>query len=147
MNPRSHPELLLAAALLATTACSSLEVTLTSSSEVTSPDAPVMLTVTAENRGPVRVSWGEGSSSCQLGVVVRVEGRDFSAGAYRFCTTDFVKWELDAGESHTERLEWKGDYYREADFTFVIPPPGTYEVRGRAGDKAPSLPIEVRVEE
>lgn len=147
MNPRTQVELTLAAlaTLLVTAACSSLEVTVTSSSEVTSPDAPVMLTVTAENRGQFRVGWGEGSSSCQLKAVIRVEGSDFAAMPARICTMDFVKWELDAGESLTESWEWRGDYYD--NLTVVVPAPGTYEVRGMAGDRTPGLPIEITVEE
>ena len=138
-------------AVLIVGACSlfddtNFEVTISASSSFTSPSEPVTLTVKAENRGGSRVVWGQGSSSCQLGSLVRVEGRDFPApDLIRPCTADLVDFGLDPGESQTESWNWAG-YIVRGDSTQLLPP-GTYQVRGAAGNVAVSAPIDIEIVE
>ncbi len=121
-----------------------LGVTLSADGSVTSETEPVTLTVTATNRGSDRVSWGRGSSSCQLGAVVRVAGRQVEARVnHGGCTDDLVDQALEPGESRTESFTWNGLILEGDDFAFL--PAGAYQLRGAAGTAARSAPLAITV--
>lgn len=105
-------------------------------------DGPFGFSVTAENTGEDEVVWGRGSSSCQLDVRVRVDGRDQRFAA-RLCTADLAPQRLGPGERRTEQLSFEGTYF-DAD-SLALLPPGTYEFRGVAGDRARSAPVKVQI--
>ncbi len=50
---------------------------------VATPDDPVQLEVTARNVGERRASWGPGSSTCQLSLLVRVDGGNVRVSGVR----------------------------------------------------------------
>lgn len=105
-------------------------------------DGPVGVSVTAVNTGDRRIVWGQGSSSCQLGAVVRVDGVDRRIDL-RGCTADLVPQGLDPGRSRTEEWPWSIEYFGG---TSLVPlPPGEYEVYGLAGDRARSRAVRIRV--
>jgi hypothetical protein len=123
---------------------SDLHITISASQSVASETDPTTLTVSAENRGPVRIDWGMGSSSCQLEAVVRVDGIDLLViDVGRGCTDDLVPQGLEPGDSRSESWVWRGDAVR--DGSMIALPAGTYEVRGLAGDLANSDPISIEV--
>lgn len=110
---------------------------------VANPTEPAVLEVTVENRGPSRVTWGRGSSSCQLDLAVRIGLRDVQANVVRACTSDLVEQGLDPGERRTEELPWSGEVRRDGEVEAL--PAGTYPVRAAAGDIARSEPVAVRL--
>ena len=120
-----------------------LELTVSVSNAVVSPGEAVRISVTAENVGSTRISWGHGSSTCQLHVVARVDGRDYLApDITRICTADYVEMALDPGQGRTESFDWTGHIARDS---LVMLPPGTYGIRGAAGDNWKSPPLSLQV--
>lgn len=109
----------------------SLKITIEADGRIASPTDSVLLTVTATNQGSTRVVWGRGSSSCQLGAVVRVGATRVPAADLRACTEDLSEQALLPGESRTESWPWNGQVLRKT----VIEPlaPGFYKVFGAAG--------------
>ncbi|MDH3456278.1 MAG: hypothetical protein OER90_05500 [Gemmatimonadota bacterium] len=105
--------------------------TVSFSDEQVAADAPVRITVTAMNLGDP-VVWGQGSSSCQLGAVVRVGSDDYPTDIGRGCTEDLVPQGLGRGESRTEWWEWNGVVVNGIALDTLMP--GSYEIRGLAGD-------------
>lgn len=112
---------------------------------VVTPSEPALLRVTAVNRGDSRVVWGRGSSSCQFGLLARVEDRFLRAQEDRACTSDLAAQGLEPGESRTEELPWSG--YVVRDGTATVLPPGRYEIRGFAGSAAWSAPVRITLQE
>jgi hypothetical protein len=108
---------------------------------VASPEAPALITVTATNVGESRVTWGPGSSTCQLGLIVRVGGGDHHATAERICTADTRTFVLEPGESRSEVLEWDGQ--AQVDGEVVRLEPGDYELRGVAPPVGTSAPVVI----
>ena len=99
------------------------------------------ITVTATNESDEPLVWGQGSSSCQLGAVVRDGGEEHPIGD-RVCTADYGPQGLGPGASRTEQWEWDGTYRSGA--ATVILPPGSYAIRGTAGDvHSPALTVTV----
>lgn len=121
-----------------------LRVTVSADAGVTSEAEPVTLEVTAENLGGERVEWGRGSSSCQLGAVARTPDGFRPVADIRACTEDLVPQGLDPGGRRVESWLWDGGV-RNAANERVRLAPGTYEVRGAAGDLAFSSPIQIEV--
>lgn len=111
------------------------------------PSAPASLSVTATNVGYAVASWDRGSSSCQLTLVVRVQGKDvYAPHDAGVCTMDLAPRTLAPGESRTENLRWSG--HAQLGITresVVLLPPGTYEVRGAAGRQFVGAPILITV--
>jgi len=108
-----------------------------------SPGSPTLIHVTATNAGERPVSWGPGSSSCQLHLVVRVDGQEQFAPSPRVCTADSRMYTLRPGESRTESLEWEGLVQRGTAVVHLEP--GTYEVRGAAGRLVMSETVLVEI--
>ena len=105
-------------------------------------DGPFTFGITARNDGDEPITWGQGSSSCQLEAFVRVDGQDYRF-ASRVCTSDLAPQGLEPGASRTERLLFEGQYF---DGTTPVPlPPGEYEFRGAAGDVARSRHVKVEI--
>ena len=119
-----------------------LDVDISVNRPVTSPGSPATLTVRARNVGASRIVWGQGSSSCQLHAVARVEGVDRRTVESRICLDDIVEQGLDPGEVRTESWEWSGEVIFDAEPEAL--PPGRYEVRGAAGATL-STPIDMDV--
>jgi len=119
-----------------------LDLTASASSAVLTLGEEVRITVTAVNRGSTRVSWGWGSSTCQLHFVVRLGARDYPAATNRICTADWVEAALNPGESRTEHVDWTGWVVRDSA---ELLPAGTYDIRGAAGKlwKSPPVALEV----
>jgi hypothetical protein len=119
-----------------------LQVTITAPASVTRGEA-VVLTVGAANHTASKAQFGYGSSSCQLGAVVRVDGNDCRVVESRPCTADIMPLELGPGEQRTEEFEWSGEVLIGAVRQLL--PPGVYELRGQAGDAlSPPVTIEVK---
>lgn len=114
-----------------------LEVTITLDVPEASPGAPARMSVTARNTSSSRIVWGQGSGSCQLNAAAHVNGTwvpiDPVGGG---CTKDVRQWGLDPGEFRTEVFNWDGRVVRGQQAEQL--PPGTYPVRGEAGDKGAS---------
>lgn len=106
------------------------------------PSQQAVLEVTAANRTNQRVVWGMGSSSCQLGLVVLVAGRERNVD-FRACTDDLVEHALDPGQARTESFTWDGQI--ASDGVLSLLPPGRYRVFGIAGDRGASAPLEVTI--
>lgn len=144
---------LVAFGALALAACSlfaagALHVTAAPDAFTTAPGEPVTIIVTAENTGDDRVEWGEGSSSCQLRLLVRVDGEDLVAPQSRACTDDLAPWTLGPGGSRTESFAWEGLVRRdERGGPIERLAPGTYELRGAAGSAAYSEAIRIELRE
>ena len=120
-----------------------LRVTISTDEIVLSPGEELWISVTAENHGNTRISWGEGSTTCQLHLVVRFHSVDHVAPVIgRLCTSDMREMALDPGETETDVLPWTGYIYRDS---LLLLPPGKYEIRGAAGDVAKSEPVEIEV--
>jgi hypothetical protein len=100
--------------------------------------------VSAENPGPVPIEFGIGSSSCQLGAVVRLEDGDHPASAPRLCLKDLRPWSLAPGGRRIESWAWAGAIAVGDTIRQLLS--GTYELRGAAGPYL-SAPIEVEVKE
>ena len=120
-----------------------LRVTISASGHRTSRLDPVIVTVTAENRGHSRVVWGYGSSTCQLGAVVRIDGADYRTDAIRGCTQDAVQLWLDPGQTRTENWGWYGGVW--IDQGGEVLPPGWYHLYGVAGSWVSSNGIVIEV--
>lgn len=101
-----------------------------------SPGAPARMSVTARNTTSSRIDWGQGSGSCQLKAAARLDGTWVSVGTQGGCTKDLRQWWLDPGEFRTEVFNWDGLVVRWGQAEQL--PPGTYRVRGEAGDKGAS---------
>ena len=123
--------------------CGLLFVAITAGGNSVSYTELVSLTVTAENTGRSRIVWGLGSSSCQLGAVVRVGALDRIAPGVRVCTEDLSEQGLDAGESRTETWSWDGQVLGENGLELL--PPGQYEVYGVAGDCRSEDGVKIQV--
>lgn len=140
--------LLLGAAGLASVACddlfggTDLDLTLAVSDTLVGPDRPVTVTITATSTGDA-VAWGQGSSSCQLTAVVRVDGSDHSIDL-RGCTDDLVLQGVVAGGTRVEQWSWNGQYLTDTGFEPL--PAGRYELSALAGDLERSDGETVRVE-
>lgn len=115
---------------------------------VASPQEPLFITATARNPGEGRVTWGPGSSSCQLHLVVRVDGIDrFVPITGRVCTADLATHVLKPGERRTETLAWTGEAQMgEGLESIELLPPGKYELRVYAIDGGKSAPVSVVLE-
>jgi len=113
-----------------------LDVTIVLDVPEASPGAPARMSVTARNTSSSRIDWGQGSGSCQLNAAASVNGTWISIGSQGGCTKDLRQWSLDPGESRTEVFDWNGRVVRRGQFEQL--PPGTYHVRGEAGDKGSS---------
>jgi hypothetical protein len=120
-----------------------LRVTISASGHRTSRLDPVIITVTAENTGDSRVVWGYGSSTCQLGAVVRIDGADYRTGEIRGCTQDVVELWLDPGQTRTESWGWYGGIW--TDQGGEVLPAGRYRLYGTAGSWVSSNGIVIEV--
>lgn len=99
--------------------------------------------VTAVNHGDERVTWGSGSSSCQLGLVVLdATGRRHNID-FRVCTADLVERGLNPGESRKESFLWDGTIWVDEEMQNLRL--GQYRVFGVAGDFQQSEPLTVTV--
>lgn len=143
----------LAMAVIACAGCSPvgpspLVVTLSAEDSVASPGEPILLLVTATNVGVTPVRWGPGSSTCQLGLQVRVDGTDvFAPPAHGVCTMDLVTHVLLPGQSRTEAIPWAGmAQLGDTLAPVVLLEPGAYELRGWAQPTRVSAPILVTLE-
>lgn len=119
-----------------------MEVDVSAETSVAAPGDPVQVQVTVRNLGETRVQWGGGSSSCQLALVVRVDGEDRQTPDKRWCTADVATYTLAPGETRTETLSWEGEARVGQTSRIEQLPPGVYEVRGfalRAGTSEPIL--------
>ena len=147
-NSLAVASLLLAVAGLASMSCddlfggSDLDLTLSVSDTLVGADRPLTITLTATSTGEA-VAWGQGSSSCQLTAVVRVDGKDHSVDL-RGCTDDLVLQGLVAGASRVEQWSWSGQYLTDTGFEPL--PAGRYELYALAGDLERSEGVGVRVE-
>jgi hypothetical protein len=113
---------------------------------VVTPDEPAVIEVTAVNMGDSRVQWGNGSSTCQLGLAVLVDGEEVQAFSRRACTSDYRPHALGPGETRRETFEWDGRIFRSSTGPAEPLAPGVYEVYGVAGDLARSRTIRIRVD-
>lgn len=120
-----------------------LRVTISASGHRTSRLDPVLITVTAENTGDSRVVWGYGSSTCQLGAVVRIGGTDYHSHEIRGCSRDVVELWLDPGQSRTENWGWRGGILTHKGGEVL--PPGRYRLYGAAGSWLSSDGIVIEV--
>lgn len=102
---------------------------------------PSPLAVT--NTGHERVTWGRGSSSCQLSMYVVVEGVRHSI-SHGICTANLGEQGLDPGETLTEVFEWGGEVHDIEGEPFLLPD-GRYPLIGMAGGRAESRPLWVMV--
>jgi hypothetical protein len=129
----------------ALTAPESLHVVAVAENAVATPERPAVIAVTVTNEGNRRVTYGSGSSTCQLHLLVRVDGLHRFAATERICTADHRTHTLEPGASRMETLEWDGRAWigNEA----VQLEPGDYEVRGAAGHKAMSEPLVITLQE
>jgi len=137
--------LLVAASGCALTAPEALHVEAVAENAVATPEQPAVIEVTVTNESHRRVTYGSGSSTCRLHLLVRVEGSDRFVATERICTADHRTHTLEPGASRTETLEWDGRAWigNEA----VQLEPGQYEVRGGAGHKAMSAPVLITLQE
>jgi len=118
-----------------------LHVEVAAEEAVASPEGPALVSVTATNLGDRRASWGHGSSTCQLALLVRVDGTDYYASPERVCTADSRLLSLESGQSRTEVLAWTGR--AQIGQAVIQLEPGEYELRGAAGHESTSAPILV----
>lgn len=109
---------------------SGLDLTLAVSDTLVGPARAVTVTLTATSTGDA-VAWGQGSSSCQLTAVVRVDGTDHSIDL-RGCTDDLVLQGVTAGGTRVEQWTWSGEYLAESGFEPL--PAGRYHLYALAGD-------------
>ncbi len=107
------------------------------------PDAPITLTITANNTGDEVIAWGEGSSSCQLSAVVLIDTDQFPIDL-RVCTMDLVPQELAAGETRTESWAWHGEFLVQGALDTL--PHGEYRIQATAGNAARSNVRTIRVD-
>lgn len=120
---------------------SDLVLSVTVSDTLVGPDRPTRVTLTAVNDGDA-VAWGQGSSSCQLTAVVRVDGKDYAIST-RPCTGNLVLQGAAGGETLTEQFEWQGAYL-VGDAVAQLPA-GPYHLYALAGDleRSGSQPVRV----
>jgi len=121
-----------------------LKVTALAEKPIATFEEPALVRITATSVAERRFTFGEGSSTCQLHLLVRVDGIDRRAVDERLCTADTRTHSLQPGESRTELLPWSGRV--QMDDEIVDLHPGLYEVRGGAGFKGVSAPIAVMLE-
>lgn len=121
---------------------SELELTLAVSDTLVGPDRPITVTISATSTGDP-VAWGQGSSSCQLTAVVRVDGEDHSIDV-RGCTDDLVLQGVVAGGTLTEQWTWSGEYV--VDGVLDTLPVGRHRLYALAGDVERSSGTSVRVQ-
>lgn len=107
------------------------------------PDAPIALTITAANTGDEVVTWGEGSSSCQLSAIVFVGTDEFPIDL-RMCTADVVPQELAPDGTRTESWEWRGELLVQGRVDTL--PRGEYRIQAVAGGVARSNFRTIRFE-
>ncbi len=118
-------------------------ITISSSSISASNREPILITVTIENTLENTISWGSGSSSCQLSALVRINKNDFQLPINRYCVTDMVNWELNPGQTRSESWNWVGEYDDGSLIdTLGI---GNYSIYGTAGDWISKFPVEVEI--
>ena len=120
-----------------------LEVTLAVEGVEVSPSSSVVMTVTATNNTTGRIVWGTGSSSCTLGVAVRVDGTWVPMLAGRLCTTSITEHALEPGQTRTELFLWSGRIRRNDESESL--PAGTYCVRAEAGAMGASEAVAIIV--
>ncbi|MGD2134504.1 MAG: hypothetical protein PVF27_00015 [Gemmatimonadales bacterium] len=120
---------------------SDLVSTVTVSDTLVGPDRPITVTLTAMNHGDA-VAWGQGSSSCQLHAVVRVDGHEYPVDL-RACTDDLVLRGVAGGAMLTERFDWNGEYV-VSDAVGQLPA-GRYRLYALAGNLKRSGGEPVRV--
>lgn len=151
-RPRLHSGLrlaVIASVAMSTTGClnllpkEDLRISLDVSDTRVRPDAPITLTVNASNTGDEPITWGEGSSSCQLSAVVLVGTDEFPVDV-RVCTMDLVPQELAPGETRTESWEWRGELLVQGRVDTL--PRGEYRVQAFAGSVARSNFRTIRFE-
>jgi hypothetical protein len=112
---------------------------------VATPERPAVIEITVTNEGNRRATYGSGSSTCQLHLLVRVEGVDRFAATERMCTADHRTYTLEPGASRSETLAWDGRAW--IGNAAVQLEPGEFEVRGAAGHKAMSVPVIITLQE
>jgi hypothetical protein len=142
---RRRVDLLLGGALL-TTGCALLEpdaltVVVSTEAVALASAEPAPIQVTATNHGDRTVRWGPGSSTCQLHLLVRLYGQEVYASTPRICTADYTTHRLEPGASRTESFHWAGWVQRGSSPELERLEPGTYELRGAAGQVAVSAPV------
>lgn len=120
-----------------------LEVAITLDVPEVSPSAPARMSVTARNTSSSRITWGQGSGGCQLTVAAQINGTWVSIDNQRGCTKDLTEQGLDPGKARTEVFSWDGHVVRAGQTEQL--PPGTYPVRGEAGDKGESPSVLVTI--
>lgn len=145
---RGHFALVLSLAVVMAGACSpfgsdQLELTVTVVQPFLAPDDPAIFEVTAVNRGIGRVTWGPGSSTCQLHLLVRVDEEDVGAAVDRACSLLPVTHSLDPGQARSEIIPWEGRILSSTGI--VALEPGVYEVRAVARPVATSDPVSITV--
>ena len=113
-----------------------VEVTIALDVPEASPSAPARMSVTARNTSSSRIVWGQGSGSCQLNAAAQINGTWVPIGTQGGCTKDLRPQGLGPGEVRTEVFTWDGRVVRAGQSEQL--PPGTYRVRGEAGDKGAS---------
>jgi len=141
-------KVLWAAVVLAVVGCGNpLDVTLISlvvnGEPVVSPGSPSEFMVTVENTGSERITWGMGSSSCQLSLFVIADGIRHPVN-HEVCTDDLGEQGLNAGERRTEDFEWGGAVPDIEGEPFVLPE-GRYRMIAAAGSVAESNALWVTV--
>jgi len=122
---------------------SAVDVVITASGFKASQSKPVILTVTVTNPGRSPVMLGVGSSSCQLGSIVRVKSRWEYVLDIRTCTADYVEHWLGAGESRSESWGWNGEIVVRGVRESLQP--GKYLVKGKVGKWTSRHSIEIEV--
>jgi hypothetical protein len=137
--------LLVAASACAFTTPESLYLVAVAENGAATPEQPAVIEVTVTNEGNRRVTYGSGSSTCQLHLLVRVDGADRFAATERICTADHRTYTLEPGASRMETLEWDGRAWIGDEAVHLEP--GEYEVRGAAGHKAMSAPVIISLQE
>ena len=108
-----------------------------------SPSNPGEYVVAVENNGDERITWGIGSSSCQLSLFVIADNVRHRID-WRVCTEDLIEQGLDPGESRSETFQWDGHVPDIEGQPFLLPE-GRYQVIGTAGSEGESEPLSVRV--
>ncbi len=108
-----------------------------------SPSDPGTFVVSAENKGNSRITWGMGSSSCQLSLFAVADDIRHRIDS-RVCTADFVEQGLNPGERRSETFQWDGHIPDIEGQPFLLPE-GRYHVIGAAGSEGESEPLVVTV--
>lgn len=121
-----------------------LRVVLSADRTTVSPTEPITFQARAENRGPSRIEWGVGSSSCQLHAVILVGTVLRPVPELRACTEDLSPQGLDGFELRSEEWQWDGHVVGLGGELQRLRP-GDYSVRAHAGEIAMSPPITITV--